>query len=78
MMTQKAQPGKTPRQSDASSHGKLRLAWRLQVWQVTIASVIARAIRSRNRPSAKQAAQADSAFEAAIQKGFRPAVLQTI
>jgi hypothetical protein len=42
-----------------------------------LASGIARAIRSRNRPSAKQAAQGESVLAEAIKKGFRPTVVQS-
>jgi hypothetical protein len=43
-----------------------------------IASTIARAIRSRNRPSAKQAAQGERVYEKAIQKGFTLAATRAV
>jgi hypothetical protein len=49
----------------------------LQGWQATVASGIARAINSRKRPSAKQAAEGERVLEEARKKGFRPAGIPT-
>jgi hypothetical protein len=51
---------------------------KLEGWQNTVASGIARAINSRKRPSAKQAAHGDNTLAEARKKGFTPAMPQTV
>jgi hypothetical protein len=70
-----------PRRRSASLREERRPGWRwhagagkkqsLQGWQATVASGIARAINSRKRPSAKQAAEGERVLEEARKKGFR-------
>jgi hypothetical protein len=48
-----------------------------EIVPVTITPGIAGAINPRNRPSAKQAAQGESVLEEAIQKGLKPAAVQS-
>ncbi len=50
----------------------------LESWQNTVASGIARAINSRKRPSAKQAADGESALGEARKKGCRLSMPQTV
>jgi hypothetical protein len=50
----------------------------LEGWQSTVASGIARAINSRKRPSAKQAADGESALVEARKKGFKLSAHQMV
>jgi hypothetical protein len=81
-------PGEMPRRWSASSREGRRPGWRwhagaetkqsLQDTQATVASGIARAINSRKRPSAKQAAEGERVLQEARKKGFRAAGIQSV